>query len=240
MALGAPSVNARLTLHVPKDRWTLWVNGPNLGPAILFWGVLLVLVLAAAILSRISSRYLPLGFVSWLLLGIGLSQVSVASALLVVVWFFLLHYRSGLDTGGIPKWQFNLVQVGIVILTFGSLSILFWAVQQGLLGLPVMQIRGYGSNAYLLNWYQDRVSDAYPQATLMSVPLMFYRLLMLAWALWLAFSLLKWLKWGWSGFSKSGLWRSIEFKVPRVTQGTKKGGCREGRSDPGGRIPVRE
>ena len=223
MALGASSVNARLTVHVPKDRWTLWVSGPDLGPAVLFWGVLLVLVLTAAILSRISSRYLPLGFLSWLLLGIGLSQVSVASALLVVVWFFLLHYRAGLDAGSIPKWQFNLLQVGIAILTFGSLSILFWAVQQGLLGLPVMQIRGYGSNAYLLNWYQDRVSDAYPQATLLSVPLMFYRILMLAWALWLAFSLLKWLKWGWLGFSKGGLWRTIEFKMPKSRKGWKKG-----------------
>jgi len=239
MALGAPSVNARLTLHVPKDRWTLWVSGPDLGPAVLLWGVLLVLALAAAILSRTSSGYLPLGFVSWLLLGIGLSQVSVASALLVVVWFFLLHYRSGLDAGSIPKWQFNLVQVGIVILTLGSISILFWAVQQGLLGLPVMQIRGYGSNAYLLNWYQDRVSDAYPQATLLSVPLMFYRLLMLAWALWLAFSLLKWLKWGWSGFSRGGLWRSIEFKVPRARKGRKKAAVEREDKTPGG-DPVRE
>ncbi|MCP4289496.1 MAG: hypothetical protein GY792_34590, partial [Gammaproteobacteria bacterium] len=160
-------------------------------------------------------------------------------ALLVVVWFFLLHYRSGLDASSIPKWQFNLVQVGIVILTFGSLSILFWAVQQGLLGLPVMQIRGYGSNAYLLNWYQDRVSDAYPQATLLWVPLLFYRLLMLAWALWLAFSLLKWLKWGWMRFTKGGLWRSIEFKVPKLGKGWKKPTVESENQTPGGN-PGRE
>ncbi|MCP3870045.1 MAG: oligosaccharide repeat unit polymerase [Gammaproteobacteria bacterium] len=222
ISLGAPSVNARLTLHVPEDRWTLWSSGPDLGPAVLFWGVLLVLALAAFILSRISSSYLPLGFVSWLLLGIGLSQIAVTSALLVIVWFFLLHYRSGIDASDIPEWQFNLIQAVIAILTFGFLLILFRAVQQGLLGLPVMQIRGYGSEAYLLNWYQDRVSDAHPQVTLLSVPLMVYRLLMLAWALWLAFSLLKWLKWGWLGFSKGGLWRTIELKVPELSKGWKK------------------
>ena len=103
----------------------------------------------------------------------------------------------------------------------------------------VMQVQGYGSNAYLLNWYQDRVSDTYPQATLLSVPLMFYRLLMLAWALWLAFSLLKWLKWGWLGFSKGGLWRSIEFKVPKVRMGRKKAAA-EREDLTLGEIPVRE
>jgi hypothetical protein len=34
---------------------------------------------------------------------------------------------------------------------------------------------------------------------------------MLAWALWLANSLLNWLRWGWGCFSAGGLWR----KSPR-------------------------
>jgi hypothetical protein len=36
-----------------------------------------------------------------------------------------------------------------------------------------------------------------------------YRILMLLWALWLAHSLLKWLRWGWGCFSEGGLWRRI-------------------------------
>ncbi len=221
ISLGARSVNAKLAVQVPEDRWTLWVSGPELGPAVLFWGVLLVLALTAAMLARVSSGFLPLGFISWLLLGIGLSQVEPASAMLPVGWFFLLHYRSRLDAET-PKLRFNLVQTGIAVLTLCSLSILFWAVQQGLLGQPAMQIRGYGSSGYRLNWYQDRVEGAYPQAFLFSVPLMVYRLLMLAWALWLAFSLLKWLKWGWGVFSKGGVWRTIEIKAPRLGRASGK------------------
>jgi len=30
---------------------------------------------------------------------------------------------------------------------------------------------------------------------------------MLAWALWLASSLLEWVRWGWTCFSEGGLWR---------------------------------
>jgi hypothetical protein len=30
---------------------------------------------------------------------------------------------------------------------------------------------------------------------------------MLAWALWLAFSLIKWLGWGWTCFAEGGMWR---------------------------------
>jgi hypothetical protein len=33
---------------------------------------------------------------------------------------------------------------------------------------------------------------------------------MLAWALWLAFYLLQWLRWGWGCFARGGIWRKIE------------------------------
>ena len=33
------------------------------------------------------------------------------------------------------------------------------------------------------------------------------KLAILAWALWLAFALLKWLRWGWDCFSAGGLWK---------------------------------
>jgi hypothetical protein len=33
-----------------------------------------------------------------------------------------------------------------------------------------------------------------------------YRVLMLAWSMWMAFALIDWLKWGWGCFSKDRLW----------------------------------
>jgi hypothetical protein len=43
----------------------------------------------------------------------------------------------------------------------------------------------------------------------LSVSIWFYRLLMLAWALWLAFALLGWARWGWESYAAGGLWRPI-------------------------------
>ena len=39
-----------------------------------------------------------------------------------------------------------------------------------------------------------------------------YRVLILAWALWIAFALIKWLRWGWECYSNDGLWRKVEIK----------------------------
>lgn len=224
--LGAPSVNANLSVTPPQDRWTLWLRGPDLGPAILFWGVLAVVVIAAVGLTLATSSYLPLGLVSWLLLGVGLTQASVLSLLLVAGWFFLLHYRGRLGEQT-PKSWFNSVQVAVVLLTLAAAAALLQAVQQGLLGLPEMQIQGYGSSAYELNWYQDRVPAAYPQAEILSVPLLVYRGLMLAWALWLAFAVLGWVRWGWGRFASGGLWRPLA--LPKVgTRAPRADGSSQG------------
>jgi ABC-type Na+ efflux pump permease subunit len=40
-----------------------------------------------------------------------------------------------------------------------------------------------------------------------------YRGVMLVWALWLAFAMLKWLKWGWACFSEGGLWKPLRGKI---------------------------
>jgi len=46
-----------------------------------------------------------------------------------------------------------------------------------------------------------------------SVPMLVYRGAMLAWSLWLALALLRWLKWGWGAFASGGLWRSAPRKA---------------------------
>jgi hypothetical protein len=145
------------------------------------------------------------------LLGIGLTQVEIWSALIVVGWFFALGWRARLvaDT---RKSVFNLTQVGLSVLTLAVLVILFQAIKQGLLGMPEMQIGGNGSSAYNLLWYQDRVGETLPTAWIVSAPLMGYRLSMLAWALWLAFALLSWTRWGWSCFSRNGLWKTFSIR----------------------------
>ncbi len=116
----------------------------------------------------------------------------------------LLGWRKTQPVAG--SRYFNALQIVIGGLTIVVMGMLFLAVEHGLLGSPEMQIIGNQSSAFNLNWYQDRSSPLLPTATLISVPLIVYRLLMLAWSLWLAVSLLNWLKWGWECFSSNGLW----------------------------------
>ena len=204
-SLGTPSVNASLAVSLPPDRWVLFAGGPRLGPAVLFWGVLLVWCLVAVALGR--SRVTPLSTAQWLLLVIGLTQIQVVFALLVIAWLFALALRERVGDK-LSHFAFNALQIMLALLTLLALGMLFHAIEQGLLGQPDMQIAGNGSAGSELKWFQDRVSDAHPQAWVLSVSLWFYRGLMLAWALWLAFALLDWLRWGWRAFSMHGLWRT--------------------------------
>lgn len=210
--LGGPSVNARLSLRLPQDRWLLWASGPVLGPAVLFWGVLLVLLAGAAVLARFGAT--PLRTHDWFLLGVGLSQSQILGVLLVAAWLVLLARRGRWatrteQTEVINPLGFNLSQLALAILTLAALSILLAGVQQGLLGPPAMQVAGNGSSAYQLEWYQDRSAGALPVAEVISAPLWLYRSLMLAWSLWLAYAVLRWLRWGWGCFGAGGLWRSL-------------------------------
>ena len=217
-SLGAPSVNAMINVELPQDRWTLLVGGPRLGPAVLFWGVLVVSALIAIALGR--SGFTPLSAWQWLLLFVGLSQTTVINALVVVGWLFMFALRGRLPAPGV-KWRFNLLQVALTALTLIALSMLFDAIRQGLLGNPSMQIAGNGSSAYALNWFQDRVStETYPTVWVVSVSLWVYRGLMLAWSLWLAFALLQWLRWAWTILARDGLWRSVQLLSPRTTEPT--------------------
>jgi hypothetical protein len=199
--LGIASVNTNLNIGLGQDRWVLFTAGPKFGPAVLFWGVLIVIVILSIGLGKVWLT--PLKNWQWFLLLVGLSQIPIESAGVIVAWLMLLGWRAG-ETS--KSRYFNAMQVVIGLLTIASLGQLFYAVAQGLLSSPDMQIEGNMSSAYSLRWYQDRSASILPTATVISVPLMVYRLLMLAWSLWLAVSLLNWLKWGWTCFSSNGLW----------------------------------
>lgn len=216
--LGAPSVNALTEAEIPASRWILLIGGPRLGPAVLFWSVLLVILLAAWGLGRV--RTTPLSTRDWVLLGVGLSQVPLAAAALVAAWLLALGVRR--EKGGAIRRNkvFDLVQMALAAWTLVALGILFWSIQQGLLGMPDMQIAGNGSiggslSGAALRWYADRAEAVPPTAWVFSVPLLVYRAAMLAWALWLALALLRWLRWGWESLNMGGGWREWVWFRPK-------------------------
>ncbi|MGY6215233.1 hypothetical protein ACW73L_08730 [Methylolobus aquaticus] len=203
--LGVPSVNHRIDVELGQDRWLLLLGGPQWGPAVLYWGMVAVIAVLALGLGRIS--WTPLGFASWLLLLIGLSQIPLLAGFIVVMWLLALGRRATMSGQMLSDRRFNAIQAGLAALTLAALLTLGLAVQQGLLGYPEMQIAGNASTSTSLHWYQDRSAATPPQAWMVSVPLWVYRVAMLAWALWLAAALLHWLRWGWACFTAGGLWR---------------------------------
>jgi len=207
-------------MALSRDRWILFTNGSTMGPAVLFWGVLLVILLGSIILGRIKNS--PLKTWQWFLLGAGLSLATPLMIIIVVGWLLALSYRPKLKTVE-NRFVFNSVQILLVLLTLIALGSLFFALQQGLLGWPDMQIAGNGSSAWELHWYQDRAPATLPQPWVISVPLLAYRILMLLWALWLAFSLINWLRIGWHNYSEGGLWRKKQ-KIIKAEKNVKKGG----------------
>lgn len=202
--LGLAGVNAEVVVRMPPDRWTLLLGGPRLGPAVLFWSLMTVLVVIAFALGQIPLT--PLKAWHWVLLMIGLSQVPVWAAAIVAGWLLALGVR-GRVPEDLPPRRFNLMQAALALLTVVALGLLFSAVANGLLGSPNMQIAGNGSTAAELKWFQDRYENLLPRVWVLSVSIWVYRVLMLLWALWLANSLLGWLRWGWTQFSTHGIWK---------------------------------
>jgi hypothetical protein len=201
--LDTPAKNARVVVEPSQDRWLLWVSGPSWGPAILFWGYLLLVITVAFCLGRLRSA--PLKAAEWLLLGLGLTQIDAVAALCVVGYFYFMAYRE--RTSQLSPWRHNLLQVVFVLWIIAFVSALFDAVQSGLLVQPDMQVMGAGSSGSSLQWYVDDSGTALPTPTLISVPLWVYRVLMLAWSLWLARQLLRWAPAAYRAFSAGGLWK---------------------------------
>lgn len=201
--LGAAGVNDALSVNVPQDRVVLAVGGPAVGPAVLFWGVLLVIVAAAVALGR--WHFSPLGAVSWVLLGLGVAQMSLAGVALVVGWFLVLEARGRWGAGLGPRW-FKAAQVLVALWGVLAAGTLLETVRVGLLGYPDLMVLGNGSDAQHLHWYADRFAQSTASAWVVSMPVLLYRVVMLLWALWLATSMLRWVRWGWERFSAGGYW----------------------------------
>ncbi|MCK4704218.1 MAG: hypothetical protein KAT90_01945, partial [Gammaproteobacteria bacterium] len=205
--LGADSVNHALQIKPGYKRWVLFTSGPTMGPAVLFWGMFGIIMLIAYGLGRIKET--PLSSLQWLLLAVGLSASEPWAVVIIAACILALKARGTINTKTLSKTKFNFMQIGLVGLIFISVSTLVAAIQQGLLGSPDMQIIGNGSSSYQLNWFSDRITATVPDSIIISVPVFVYRLMMLAWSIWLAFALIKWAQWGWGNFTKQEYWKSV-------------------------------
>jgi hypothetical protein len=198
------AVNATMNLHLPGNSWILWTHGPTLGPVVLFWSHLILLAIIAFALSCLNMT--PLNAWQWFLLGIGLTQIHIFEAILVVCWFLIFYYRKH-HTMPDSRWLFNLRQLGLIFWSGVALYLIYMAIHSGLLGIPQMQIKGNGSSWRFLSWYHDQIINTLPQPWVLFLPMYIFRIAMLMWALWMAHCLIKWLRWMWMCFSEGGIFR---------------------------------
>jgi hypothetical protein len=218
---GLPLANLNFRVNVPEDRFVILTGGPIQGPAVLFWSMAGALLIVSFVLARL--KITPLGAVSWFLLFIGLTQLSVAAAALVAGWLLAL----GLRNRGAAKsvTLFNLAQIGLAIWTVAALNLIYQGLKRGLLEAPAMRVVGNGSRDTILLWFQDRSDGLWPSAWSLTLTHSFYHYVMLAWALWLAISIIRWLVWGWKSFSRDALWKKFP---PRPKAGPRTGPSPQG------------
>jgi hypothetical protein len=202
--IGAPASNILVNLTLPGNRWLLATNGPPLGPAVLYWSELAVLILFALILGRID--WTPLKTRHWLLLGLGFSTFSWPVLGIVIAWLLACGARDKWPEQS-QRWRYNTRQGLLAAATVIALGAILISLPSGLLGTPDMHVAGNNSYGNTLSWFADRSETLLPVATAWSVPMWTYKALILAWALWLSFALLRWLPWVWQCFSRGGLWR---------------------------------
>ncbi len=205
VSLPVEAANVSTVIHPPEDRWLLFTDGPQRGPAVRFWGILLFALLVATVLSRVPRS--PLSLFEWLLLSIGLIQVSVFLSLFVVAWLFFLRWRGSEGFQDLGRMAYNVCEAILIFLTLWAIGTFFVIASRGLLGSPEMYIAGNGSSASYLNWFTARSSGDLPVPGYWSVSIWWFRLAMLLWALWLAAALVRWLRLGWKYSSKGGHFR---------------------------------
>jgi len=203
--IGAPASNIALGLTLPANRWLLATNGPRLGPAVVYWSGLAVIVLLALILGRI--KLTPLATRHWVLLGLGFSTFSWPALAIVIAWLLVCGARQKWQRDE-KWWEFDLIQILIAVATVIALATIVTNISNGLLGTPYMHVTGNGSYGNSLSWFADRSDSILPTAAAWSVPMWTYKVLILGWALWLSFALLRWLPWVWECFSSRGYWRT--------------------------------
>jgi hypothetical protein len=169
------------------------------------------MAIAAALLGLLMAKIKlsPLRGYEWALLMLGFMQLPLIIGGFVIVWFFALAWRGTHEMANSRVWRFNLMKLVLVGASFAALLSMLAVVHQGLLGRPEMFVTGNGSTTQSLQWFQDRSKDGMlPQPAVISVSIWVYRAMMLAWALWLARSVLRWIPWAFQQLVAGGGWRA--------------------------------
>ena len=204
--LQSPASNVQFEISLPESRWPLFVSGPGIGPAVLYWGELAVFIGIAWLLGRWPRS--PLRFSEWLLLGLGLSTQSWWVFTITALWLIAMKWREGWVAAEVSRRSFNAVQVLLALFTlFAITTLVFSGIRNGLLAAPDMGIADLNYGGGAMWWFLDQTEGVIETPTIISAPMWVYRALFFAWASWMAFALVRWLRWAFNAWKTNGLWR---------------------------------
>jgi len=74
------------------------------------------------------------------------------------------------------------------------------------------------SNEHVGQWFLDRTPEDLAEVSLWTAPVFVYKVVLLFFALWLAASLVHWVRWGWAAYRGTGRYRR---RVPGSARGTR-------------------
>ena len=98
-----------------------------MGPALLFWGVLLVVLAPGLGLGRSGLAHLKA--YEWVLLSLGVATQSLAVLVLMAAWFAALRWR-GYQSGWAGT-RYKALQLGLILLSLATLGMLLGTIPQG-------------------------------------------------------------------------------------------------------------
>lgn len=206
------AANIELRIGLPEDRWLLQVGGPAVGPAVLYWSGLMVLLLIGYGLGRSHRALLPTH--AWMLLVLGFSTLSAVPFFIVAVAFIALDARRRHPPLQLPPLAFDVLQLALTALSIFAFGSLIAAIPMGLLGSPQMYLAGGHGGDGQLAWLADRSQGVLPQAWALTLPIWIYKALMLAFALWLANAMVSWIKLGWNALIVGHGWKPLRQAPP--------------------------
>lgn len=198
------AVNARTVMQLPDNRWTLWLGGPSIGTTVTFWSVLIGVILAAAVISKVPG--FALSTRDAVILAAGASLVDLKVLVFVGIWFFAIWLKSRTKEEIARPWLYRLGQVVLCGVTLLVLYFLVRTIVAALTNDPNMYIVGSNYTNGWFTWFSDEVSGALPSPWILSVPLWVYLVLILAWVMWLVFTLLQWMRAWWESLKTPVLW----------------------------------
>ena len=209
---GGPALARRATSHqvvtLPESRWSrcLRVAGRRTGDALLGRA-------RGVRRRRVAAR--PLAALAAALLRMAAARPRTFHAVVVRV----LADRgvadrrcAGAQTGGRARScravRFNAVQVLLALFTlFTIATLVFSGIRNGLLSSPDMGVAGTGSYGNSSAGSRIRPRGRSKRRASICVPMWVYRALFFAWASWMAFALVRWLRWAFNAWKSGGLWK---------------------------------